>query len=233
MPKHNNQTIFYNADYIVVEYMDLIKNPYLTVINTARNNQKLDNVFDLNALKTYSNVALLEWYLTRKHINPFMNLSCKLDLDDIKREIFCDGLLKEHLNFSDRFYTSTMELPLIESLITMKSSKISNDIIIYHPYDNDFAKKDLKQLTGHDFTFMTDFNEVMDTAGANSTYILSDINHIDEMKEKGILAYSSITLPVEYRYNKKNMTDMRIDFEGLFKDNPFKLSYCRAYPIEK
>ena len=42
------------------------------------------------------------------------------------------------------------------------------------------------------------------------------------------LKFSSITLPVEYRYNKKNMDDFDIEFKELFEKQPFKLTYMRA-----
>ena len=48
------------------------------------------------------------------------------------------------------------------------------------------------------------------------------------MQEKECLRCSSITLPVEYRYNKKNMEDFSVDFEELYQKDPFKLTFFRA-----
>ena len=91
-----------------------------------------------------------------------------------------------------------------------------------------YAKTDLSNKFGASFTFMNDFNEIIDIAGHNSTYFLSDINKIYMLKDKGKLEMSSITLPYEYRYNKKNLTEFNIDFKSLFEEHPFKLSYMRV-----
>jgi hypothetical protein len=223
----NVGTIFYNADYVVIEYMDLIKSPYLVLLGVLKENPRIREILKIEDIQYYDDAALCEWYIQRKHKNFLMDLYRfpeNLDKDATR----LDELLNDQICLTPKFYEYATPLRMVDSLISIHTQNIAKGIIIYHPHDNDFAKKDLKQLTGIDFTFMSDFKEVMKKAGHNSTYFLSDIDHLMEMKEYGVLKFSSVTLPIEYRYNKKNMEDMKYDLVELAHECPFKFSYYLA-----
>lgn len=225
----NPNTIFYNADYIVVEYIDLIKSPYLILLDMIRRNPRMKEILKIEEIEFLNDAALYEWYLNRKHQNFFF------DLNKYPDQISNDALaaiLDDQLSLSLNFYKQSKALPMLASLKAMKTKKICRDIIIYHPHKNFHAKNDLDSILHEDFIWMTRFEDVMKKAGSNSTYFLSDIHHIEEMKNAGVLKMSSVTLPIEYRYNKKNMTDFDIDYEELMKETPFKLSYMYACRYE-
>ena len=224
-------TIFYNADYIVIEYIDMIKSPYIILLNAIRQqNKKIREILKLEEVEYLSDMGIYEWYRNRKHQNFLIDLNRYPD--EISEESL-NELLESQINLKSFFYEQARPLIILDMLDTLNRNNISTNIIIYHPHDNDYAEKDLKNITGHSYKFMNDFNEVIKTAGYNSTYFLSDINKINIMRDKDVLKMSSITLPIEYRYNKKNMTEFNIDFDELFKKNPFKLSYCRTCTEER
>lgn len=221
-------TIFYNADYVVIEYLDLIKSPYLILLHQLLKNPKIGEILKIEEVQFNTDAALYEWYIQRKHQNFLIDLNRYPD--QITEETLYN-LLDSQINLAKEFYTHANLLPIGNSIAVIKNLKMSKDVIIYYPHDYTFAKEDLENLTHTEFTFMSDWDLVMKKCGANSTYFLSDIRKIDRMKKAGVLKFSSITLPVEYRYNKKNMEDFAIDFNELWKTDPFKLSYTQACSV--
>lgn len=223
-------TIFYNADYIVIEYIDILKSPYLILLDQIRKNDRINEILNIDSIRYLDDASLYEWYINRKHQNFFIDLNRYPD--KITNEQL-DELLEEQMMLTPRFYQDANPLILCDFLKVLKKRKLVKDVIIYHPHKNFFAKNDLESMMQTQYTFMSDFNKVMDIAKENSTYFLSDVSHLDEMKEKGILKFSSVTIPIEYRYNKKNMKEYKYDFDELFKENPFKLSFFRACTFEE
>lgn len=218
------KSVFLNSDYIVIEYIDLLKSPYFMLLSVLKSNEKFRGLLNLSGIEHLDNAGLWEWYVNRKHQNFFADLVIQ---DKVDME-YLNQLLEDQISLSKEFYKRAAPLNLVSSLISMTQKEIAGGVIIYYPHNNSFAKDDLARITGYDYTFMSDFNEVMEKAKENSTYFLSDIKKIWQMKEHGCLKFSSITLPIEYRYNKKNMTDFDIDFNELTKTDPFKLSYFMA-----
>lgn len=223
-------TIFYNADYIVIEYIDILKSPYLILLDQIRKNDRINEILNIDSIRYLDDASLYEWYINRKHQNFFIDLNRYPD--KITNEQL-DELLEEQMMLTPRFYQDANPLILCDFLKVLKRRKLVKDVIIYHPHKNFFAKNDLESMMKTQYTFMSDFNQVMDKAKENSTYFLSDVSHLDEMKEKGILKFSSVTIPIEYRYNKKNMKEYKYNFDELFKENPFKLSFFRACTFEE
>lgn len=223
-------TIFYNADYIVIEYIDIIKSPYLILLDQIRRESKMKDIFKIETIEHLDYPALYEWYLNRKHQNFLIDLVRDRNFISDKD---LDVLLDKQMNISPLF-CQTANLLMIDSVLKVcRAKKLVNDVIIYYPHSDNFAKQDLENITGAKYTFYNNFDDVMNKAKANSTYFLSDINKVLKLKDNGLLEYSSITLPIEYRYNKKNMKEFSLDFEALFKECPFKLSYMRTCTYEE
>lgn len=218
-------TIFYNADYLVIEYIDMVKSPYLNLLYRLCKNERIREILKTEDIEHLDYGGLYEWYINRKHQNFLIDLNRypdKITNEDL------DKLLDEQISSSNFFYNEAPPLILVDMLKVVTKRKLVKDVIVYHPHSNNFAEEDLKKYLSSAPIFITDWDEVMDKAGANSTYFISNVDLIQRMKEKEILKCSSITLPVEYRYNKKNMTEFKFDFEELFRENPFKLSYVQA-----
>lgn len=221
-------TIFYNSDYIVIEYMDLIKSPMLVLLYCMRNNDKLKEIMKLEQLDNINMTSLTEWYNMRNHYNFLLDLN---KYPDKISEHELDKLLDIQLSLSDMFYKQSKFLPISSLIKSSLTKKITQEIIIYHPYSNDYAKKDMVNYFGRDFRFFSNFEEMVNITKENTTYFFSDIRNIEKLKNCGYLKFSSITIPIEYRYNKKNMTDFNIEFDELFKEYPFKLSFLQACSI--
>lgn len=217
-------SMFFNSEYIVVEYIDLIKSPYLSLLSVIRQNTRLHEIIDVEPIKLLELDSLQEWYVNRKHQNFFLDLSIR---PEITKEVW-DQIIEDQLKISPRFFQAAKLLPLGGSLKVMKVEKLVKDILIYYPHHDEYAKSDLERILKEEFHFYDNFDEVMDIAGNNSTYFLSNVDLIDKMRDKGILKMSSVTVPIEYRYNKKDMTHFKFDFKKLFEEQPFKLSYIQA-----
>ena len=217
-------TIFLNADYIVIEYVDIIKSPYVVLLSMIRNNIRIRELLDLTEIDNLQEAGLTEWYVNRRHQNFLIDL-CKLkgikesDLDNLlDAQMSCSNMWFEHANFLN-----------IETVLRSQSKfKMAKEVIIYYPHSNMYAKEDMEKHFNMKFKFVKTFEEAVEIAGSNSTYFLSNIKNINKMFEMEKLKFSSITLPVEYRYNKKNMDDFDIEFKELFEKQPFKLTYMRA-----
>ena len=225
-----SEVLFYNSEYIVVEYIDMIKAPYLLLADRMRKyNAGLKQIIDLDQISTLSIEGLYEWYMMRKHRNFLIDL-CKYP-DKIGTK-YLDKLLSDHLNSDYRFYQYSNLLPIGNMLIRAKAHDLVKGMIVFSEDDpKGYIEKDLKDSYDIEITYMTNFDDVMKLAKNDSTYFLSDIKKIDRMKEADVLKYSSVTLPVEYRYNKKDSNHYDIDFDKLWETDPFKLSYVRTITL--
>lgn len=224
------QSVFLNSDYVVIQYIDMIKSPYLVLLDIIRTNPNLREVLKIEEIETFDTAALYEWYVNRKHQNFFIDLN--RDREKYPDE-FMDGLLADQMCLAKEFYTNTNMLCTEFMLKFLKSKNdMVKDVIIYFPFNTPYAKEDLRENIGHSFTFMSDFDEICKKCGSNCTYFLSDIDLINRMEKNKVLEFSSVILPIEYRYNKKNMNDFKIDFDKKLKDVVFKLSFMRACTVE-
>ena len=232
-----DKSIFYNSDYIVIEYRDLLKSPEFTLLQFIQKviqNEKLYSTYPLRdyirsfEIDDLSLDSLAEWYINRKYQNLFKSLF--IDENMMSDEEF-EKLIVEQINMSADYINLAVPLPLMAGLMDMKKLRMVEDIIIFSPFNLDFVRSNVEKITKEKFTFVSTFKEAAEIAKANSTYFLSNADHIQTLKEMGYLKFSSITLPLEYRYNKKNMHDFKFDFDQEFKENPFKLSYLNAVLI--
>ena len=227
-----NKAPFLNSDYIVIEYMDLIKNPMYVLLHQIQKaiqrdkEFKLSELLNVKAIESLSEEGLVEWYVYRNNFNFFRDL--KRNDIELKDDSWWDELLNDQLSLSPLFYTTARPLPMIDAIKVMKNKNIVKDVIIYYPFDNDYAKKDLDNLVGHEMTFMKNFDEIIDITKSDSTYFFADARLIFKLKEKGYLKYSSVTIPVEYSYNKKDKNTFIFDYDELYITDIFKLSYMNA-----
>lgn len=225
----DNSNIFFNSDYIVVEYIDLIKSPYFILLDLIRKNDRIREILKLELIDGLDDDGLYEWYINRKHKNFLIDLNRYPD--KISNEEL-DKILDDQISLTPVFFKNAEFLTIRDMMIVMKEHKMVKDIIIYYPHSNTFAKEDLEYELGYDFTFMSNFDEILDLVGRNSTFFLSDIDLVYKMRDRDILQFSSITIPIEYRYNKIDMENFKIDFLELYRKTPFKYTYYRACSYE-
>lgn len=217
-----NNEIFLNSKYFIMEYMDMIKNPFLTATKYISSMEKFKTSFNLDVVSDLSDAGLLEWYINRKERSIFRELAIDKTLFDVEMIYKLENMI---LSIPE-IIVSSAELNGLGILEFVKKDKIAQDVIVYYPYEHaDIAKEDLDSILNLDFKFMTNFDEILDLCGSDSTYFLSDIDLVTHMYERGVLGYSSVTLAYEYRYNRKNLDDFKIDFEDYMEDAPYKLSF--------
>ena len=78
-----------------------------------------------------------------------------------------------------------------------------------------------------------DFKEVLKSEGVtfNSTFFISDIFKINDIKELGLLPMSSIALGDYFGYNHDHDENRLVDIDKLMEDNIFKFCECDCNDI--
>ena len=227
-------SIFYNSDYVVIEYMDMVKQPMLHLLNTIHEivtsdpmdeNFRLAEILNLDLLRSFQNTTqLVEFYLSRKHQNIFYDI---LTEEALESGLDIEDLLQDQISSSYRFFTEPAFLPASSVISYCKKKHLVNDVIINYPYDPKYAEENISAVLGVSVKFMNDFSEIVKVAGSNSTYFLSDYDKLRKLNELSKLRYSSVVTPVDYRYNDNKIDDLLEDEKTVFK-----VSFMRActYP---
>ena len=229
-------SIFYNSDYLVIEYMDMVKQPMLHLLNAIREivaNDPIDEKFKLaeilkiDLLRSFQDTTqMVEFYLQRKHQNIFYDI---LTEEALASELDVEDLLQDQISSSYRFFSDAAFLPASSVITYCKKKHLVNDVIVYYPYDAKYLEENINAVLGVSVKVMNDFSEIVKMAGSNSTYFLADYEKLRTLNELSKLRYSSVVLPVEYRYNDNKIDDILEN-----EKNVFKISFMRActYPRE-
>lgn len=221
----DSANIFLNSEYVVIEYADMLQSPYYRFLSLLKYNKNLYKILKLEDIDYLSETGLLEWYVKRNNVNILYDLNRYPD--KISNEEL-DKLFEDELKANEVFYEHALNLLLLDIPRKVKTLKVCKDVIIYYPYENPYVKKHLDAKTNTDNRFIYNIDELIDLAKNNSTYFFSDYRNILKLKDKGQLKMSSVTLAIDYSYNIDNNGNLRFDFNELYKENPFKLSYVRT-----
>lgn len=218
--------IFYNSEVLFIEYRDIIKSPEIILLQIIRNNDKLAEILDFSPITNLSEIGLYEWYINRKNKNVLKELCMRSDISDDD----LDELLHQQLMVDDRLYTLAYPLSFTTSINMILKQKIVNKVIFYTEYECPFIKSDISDIVdGSNFEVVSgDFSKAIKDIPVDTTYILSDIDKIETIQEVKGIAFSTIIVPQEYRYNKINMIDYKVNFEELNKDNIFKYGFMKV-----
>ena len=105
-------SIFYNSDYLVIEYMDMVKQPMLHLLNAIREivaNDPIDEKFKLaeilkiDLLRSFQDTTqMVEFYLQRKHQNIFYDI---LTEEALASGLDVEDLLQDQISSSYRFFS--------------------------------------------------------------------------------------------------------------------------------
>lgn len=211
--------IFLNTSAVVIEYHDIIKAPWYSLLQVARMSKSMFILEKMKPLIHTSNEELFEWYVNREHRNfledlfpSYVTKEQALDtLNDLMKDP-APWFLPSMLNFG-------------ETLKLLYDSKIvkSNDIYVYAEYDNEYMKEDFYNYFDKSIKFVTgEFKDLVTKVPIDTTYVLSDIHKIYDIRDCNHLDYSSILIPHEFQYNKKPNGEFIIDIESEFSHNVFK-----------
>lgn len=223
-----NMNIFYNCESIFIEYNDIIKAPMFTLLSVAKNNERLKEIMDFDKIHKLSTKGLLEWYVTRKHYNPFEDL-IKQEVPYDKANI--DGLLYSQLSCSSKFIEYSEPLLFVQTLRVLISREIVKKIFIYSPIKLPGLEDDLKLYLDKDINFLYgELEECLKLVPNDSTYVLSDIEKVNIIDKCNKLNMSAVIIPYSYRYNYKlnSKINFKVDFDKLFEKSVFKYGFFRA-----
>lgn len=213
--------IFLNTKAVVVEYHDIIKAPWYTLLQVCRRTKQFQVFERMKPLLGLTDDGLYEWYINRMHRNFFIDI-----FPYGTSEEKCDLFLKEIMNDPIMYYAPS-NLRFAETLGLLIASKLvpTNKIFIYSEYSTPDMEKDLRNYYEDKFKLITgDFKQFVSTLPIDTTYVLSDIKKIYDLRDTNHLEFSSIILPIDFRYNKKNASEFLIDFDTEFKNITYKLN---------
>lgn len=221
--------LFYNSEYLFIEYNDIIKAPSIRLLQLCKLNPMLRDIMDFSIIDLLNYEGLCEWYKYRKNRNPFKELmynNINISDDELDEILYCE------LNTDYRFFDYSDELVFTKALNIIIRQKLVKNILIYSEKECANIKTDINNLFGtHVFYKYGEFKNIIETIPNDTTFILSDINKVNIIKDNNKLNFSTIIIPNDYRYNKLNMNDFKIDFVELNKDYVFKYGFITAFSV--
>lgn len=242
---------FQNSDFLVVEYDDVIQAPELIFLHMLTSSKTdLSELFDMEYIYSFTKFTeLIEWYIFRPNKELFTNIQPTEKCLDIAKTMFPSNDISESFtNFSEFFVEKTMDsseiiddilenssLNFFKTFKIMMNSSTVKSKIVFSKYSPEFCKvisNKLTRLCGSDVTVQscTDLSSLLkdEKVTNNSTFVFSNINHVNDVKETNLLEKSSIVLSEPYGYNYKD-SKYKVDIEALFKDNIFKFNCFDNY----
>ena len=222
---------FLNSQCLFVEYTDVIKSPYIMLLNMmVQNPDSFKEYYDVDRFRGFDVPSITEWYVNRKIQNPFTEIlipKLKEVIPSIEVDKFVNNQIKE--------IPSLIELsPLLNFANVINQIPIGKDgivkkLMIWYPFENDAIRSNLYDEIGDNLNFITGpLYEIIDEVPDDSTYVFSDICNIDILLEKNKLNQSSILVPSDYRYNYIEDDLLKINYEKYLDESLFKLGFFNA-----
>lgn len=225
--------VFLNSQSIFVEYVDLIKPTYYPLLQFMSSHENTDHpIFDLSKISGLSSEKLGDWYVSRNHQNPLLDLV----RDDIQSKYpskYFDDMLNKQIEEVPFLVNSATIFNVGNVLLSLFSqdNHLVKNFFIWYPYENETVKKDIEDtfdpIMKYGEILTGDIQEALKKVPEDSTYIFSDITNVNVLEYLGKLAYSSIIIPQEYGYNAMDGKFI-IDFDLLRKETVFKLDQFYA-----
>lgn len=229
--------MFLNSKILFVEYIDIIRAPYLIfaklLSESRKENGGLRPPFDISRIQGIDNERLIEWYYLRNYQNVLLNLIPEELMDSLRTsdiDHFLDKQIRETPNLVSVAFPLNFS-KVIEAIYSMDTSLVDKTLI-YYPYDNSIIREDIIKLyEGKPIEFVYgEMSEIIrNFPDAGVTYVFSDITNIQILAEADKLNTASILLPYEYAYNRlPNSLEFKIDINGYLKEYLFKMDYFFA-----
>jgi hypothetical protein len=228
-------SVFLNGKCVFVEFIDLIKAPYLNLLVSLQGS-KSTYMFDFSKIKDLSIEELILWYRDRKYQNLLENFVREEYIDDIPvSEV--DKLMDAQLAESELLLSDAPRLNLADSLSILfaRDNILGNKLVVWYPYKNPVVENDIKNtfkpISKYLEVVTGPIDEALKEIPEDSTYFFSDVTNIGVLEDLGKLDYSSIIIPEEYRYNKTEDGDDLINFDVLQKEHVFKVDKFYALTL--
>lgn len=224
---------FLNSECLFIEYNDLLGLPLFLFLYPLRRNTRMMELFRLDKIQLLSNEELFFWYLNRKNINPLFDL-----LQPIVKftpEELNTFVLKEIGNpdAMSLFVYPYDSLSINKFLERMIAEEFVSKIVIYYPTKNPNMEMEIRGFfydpKGRIQFQYGSFKEVAKELPTDTTFLLSDIMHVQELIEINHLEFSSIGIPYEYRYNFDDAGELKLPIQEFQKDILFKFNLFNAF----
>lgn len=231
-----NNNVFLNTDSVFIEYHDVIKSPYFTLLIYLADSKfdGIDDIMDLSEVKGLDLDALYEWYLNREHqflLDNFqfregITFSNPMDTDGNMWKM--DFTYSMFENIPDIVFRDTA-LNFVTTLAVLIKKNIVKKYYIYTERYNKNIEDELRDAFPNvKYVYGGDLSKVLEKEDIsnNTTFVLSDIKKILAIKRANKLDLSSIIIADKYQYNYNGKTEEPIlPLDMIFKENIFKLDF--------
>ena len=234
-----SDTPFLNSDLLFVEYFDVLKSPYFVFLAASKDNEVLNQIFDLSEFSDMSTVELYEWYVKRKRFNVFHNLKIREEAyvnmfhsNDKEVMDWIEDLAKTSIDSIPNIVTD-YELNFDHTLKHIKrDKKILKRIMIYTPFYSESIYNDIAENYGNGIEYVYgDLDDVLsdeeNKITSNSTFVFSDVSKIYALKNNNLLEFSSVIIADKYGFNYNDYNDDKVKYDliELRKEILFKLDF--------
>ena len=231
-------TLFNNSQCLFIEFHDILAMPWFVMLTFLKYNERLASIFDIEELTYYDERGLLEWYVYRKERNIFKNFRLREGIQDTKSFDY-DKFLSSCTSAAKEFYEIPSDLKFMEVLkILLGDKSIVKSIIIYTEYNEppvaEFVEDRFGIYDGKVKYFHGKFKDMLSLIPNDSTYVLSDIEKVNDLVETGKIKMSSIIIPsgLRYNYEYNNAEKLKVDMEKLSEQYLFKYNFFDNYDME-
>lgn len=234
----STDTLFYNSQCLFIEFHDVIEMPWFILTYILKNNKKLNEIFRIDDISSYSVQNMVEWYVYRKHRNIFKSMGLQ---DEAYRNMgepndeWYDKFLYNCIRDNKELYIVDTKLIFYKSLNILLSDSpgMVKRIIIYSEYNEPGIRwfiDDMLKFSTHagkvEYAY-GDFTNIIKDIPNDSTYVLSDIEKVNKIKEANKLYMSSILIAngLRYNYELHDKSKLKVDVKSLANDTVFKCSF--------
>lgn len=223
--------MFYNTSCLLFEYYDLLKAPWFGLLNFIVHSDSMSKLVDLSILSKMTMDELFSWYVFRSDRNFMMCLNYdetilkNSGIDDyIKLSEWTGKFIDNQMASHELYFDDRYNLNFYEILKNIISRKVQiNKFICFSEVYSKFVENDLKSINPMiEYTY-GDFSSLLDDVPTDTTYVLSDVNKMNIIADKGKLELASIILTDYYKYNFDSDTNaLKLDKEKI-NNHTYKL----------
>lgn len=216
----DTNNFFVGGAGMFIQYHDVIKPAYFyalmrMIISGHTYGVPTDIVSDLSL------GSMIEWYKSRRYINPLKQLDIEHKTDDkVLNDILSDVLSKD-----ESIYSLSPLLNIGRMFSVYTSQHLSFPIYVYSEQYERGIENDCKSIfNGIKYEYVHgDLKEcILNNCDQNFTYIFSDIELTKSSADILTGSYSHILQSTDYRYNyKDSYKNMKYDLEGMMFKHPF------------
>lgn len=215
----DTNAFFSGGNGMFLQYHDIVKPTYLYAIAKMIIE---NNAFGLpiQIIRNFSVKSLLEWYTTRRYVNPLSQLDYKHSIPSDQ----LDQLMRQYLLSDQSIYKMAPQLSTMQMFTVYRTQHFQFPVFIYSKEYDECIEKDVDVIMNginHHYVY-GNLSDALKKTDNNFTYIFSDIELAKQACEILIGTCSNILIPRDYRYNyNDNYATYKYDLMELAHSHPF------------